>query len=130
VNFLGQVDHQDLPAAYDGADICVNASLADNFPGALIEASAAGLVVVSTNVGGIPFIYEDGKSALLVEPGDWKRLAAAISRLLQDPSLAVELARHAAEAVQACEWSKVRDRLYAVYEMPSGKARETVCVAG
>lgn len=130
VKFLGQVDHQVLASVYDGADICLNASVADNFPGALIEASAAGLVVVSTNVGGIPFIYENGKSALLVEPGDWKGLAAAISRLLEDPSLAVELAGHAAEMVQACEWSKVRERLYAAYKMPFRKARETVCVAG
>ena len=130
VEFLGHVDHQDLPTEYDRADICLNASLADNFPGALVEASAAGLVVVSTNVGGIPFIYEDGKTALLVEPGDWKGMAAAISRLLEDPSLTVHLASQAAKTVQACDWTKVREQLYAVYGMQSGKGREAACVAG
>ena len=46
VRFLGEVAHKDLAAVYGECDIYVNASLVDNFPGALLEASAAGLVVV------------------------------------------------------------------------------------
>jgi len=130
VDFLGQVAHQDLPAVYERADICLNASRADNFPGALVEASASGLVVVSTSVGGIPFLYENGKSALLVEPGDWEGLARAVLQLLESPSLATQLATEAVKAVQQCEWSKVREGLYAVYGFTPENEEVSECAAG
>ena len=69
MRFLGYVDRQKLPAIYSECDILLNASRVDNFPGSLLDASAAGLAVVSTNAGGIPFIYTDGENALLVEVG-------------------------------------------------------------
>lgn len=115
VVFRGYVPQRDLPAVYDQCDILLNASRADNFPGSLVEAGAAGLVVVSTGVGGIPYIFENGKSALLVEPGDWKGLAAGVLRVLEDPNLASSLA---AEALQQCrkyDWTNVRRLLYPIY---------------
>ncbi len=66
VSFLGYIPQRELPPLYDQCDILLNASRADNFPGSLVEAAAAGLVVISTGVGGIPHIFENGKSALLV----------------------------------------------------------------
>src|SRR5438552_3505553 len=57
VEFLGYVDHNSLPGIYDQCDILLNGSSVDNFPGSLMEASAAGLVGVWTNAGGIGLIY-------------------------------------------------------------------------
>jgi glycosyltransferase involved in cell wall biosynthesis len=115
VRFLGQVAHEELPAIYDRCDIFLNASRVDNFPGALLEASAAGLVIVSTAAGGIPFIYRDGDTAFLAEPGDWQGLAAAIEKALQSPSLAVEMTKKAAALARSCGWTDVRRALYAAY---------------
>ena len=115
VRFLGQVPHQDLPAIYDQCDILLNASLVDNFPGALLEGSAAGLVVVSTCPGGIPYMYENGTNALLVEPGNWQGLADAVEKVLQCPSLALALTKAALAVVQACHWGEVRRSLYHAY---------------
>lgn len=115
VRFLGYVDHKTLPAIYDDCDILVNASRVDNFPGSLIEASAAGLVVVSTNAGGIPYLYQDGKNALLVEVGDWEGLARAVERVLQNQELGRKLASHGVELCRQCEWQSVRQALYRVY---------------
>lgn len=115
VRFLGNVAHADLPAVYDQCDIYLNASRIDNFPSALIEASAAGLVVVSTGAGGIPFIYQNGKTALLVEPGDWQKLALTVQKVLDTPTLALDLADAAAALAQACEWREVRACLYRAY---------------
>jgi glycosyltransferase involved in cell wall biosynthesis len=115
VRFLGYLGHADLPAIYDQCDILVNASRADNFPGSLLEASASGLAVVSTGAGGIPFMYESGKNALLVEPGNWEALAEAVERVIQSPAMAQEMTRHALALVEACDWKRVRENLYEAY---------------
>jgi phenylacetate-CoA ligase len=120
VQFLGEVEHDRLPGVYDRCDIYVNASKVDNFPGALVEASAAGLVVVTTAAGGIPFMYEDGCTALLVPPGDWERLAAAVNRVLDEPSLASDLIRTGVAVARRCAWPEVRAALFRSY----GIARE------
>lgn len=115
VRFLGEVAHQDLPGIYDQCDICVNASRIDNFPAALLEASAAGLIVVTTGAGGIPFIYEDGRTALVVTPGDWQALASAIIRALTQPAESLARAEAAVALVRASDWNEVRPRLYETY---------------
>jgi glycosyltransferase involved in cell wall biosynthesis len=115
VLFLGHVAHRDLPAIYDQCDILLNASRVDNFPASLIEASASGLVIVSTDAGGIPFIYQHGKTALLVKPGDWEELASAVGEVLREPLLARRLAREAAKMVRQFEWKNVRCSLYEAY---------------
>ena len=119
VRFLGHVPHNRLPQLYDECDILLNASRVDNFPGALLEASAAGLAVVSTDAGGIPFVYENGKTALLVPVGDYLGLAAAVLKLVQSPALASELTDAAVRAARACEWKEVRRNLYGIYGFPS-----------
>ena len=137
VRFLGEVAHRDLPAVYDQCDIYVNASLVDNFPGALVEGSAAGLVVVTTAPGGIPFIYESGRTAMLVAPGDWQGLARAVEHVLEQPSAALAMTDAGVAVARACDWTEVRKRLFDAYGFPSetGSAgRETLdgarCTAG
>jgi glycosyltransferase involved in cell wall biosynthesis len=119
VRFLGQVPHKDLPSIYDQCDIYINASRVDNFPGALLEASAAGLPVISSCAGGIPFLYENEKNALLRNPGDWQGLAAAVDQVLTSPSLASQLSTSGAALAQQCDWAGVRESLYKVYDIAS-----------
>jgi phenylacetate-CoA ligase len=115
VRFLGQVPYADLPAIYDQCDILVNASRADNFPGSLLEAAAAGLAVVSTDAGGIPHIFEHEVSALLVTPGDWVDLASAILRILNEQGLGLRLTKAALAECGRCDWQQVRQSLYRAY---------------
>jgi glycosyltransferase involved in cell wall biosynthesis len=115
VEFLGYVPFRDLPALYDQCDILLNASRADNFPGSLVEAAAAGLAVVSTAAGGIPHIFENGSSALLAEVGDCAGLAAAVLRVLEDPDLASALITTARRQCRRYEWNSVRGLLFRSY---------------
>jgi glycosyltransferase involved in cell wall biosynthesis len=118
VRFCGHVRHAELPALYERSDILLNGSHVDNFPGSLLEASASGVAVVSTNAGGIPAIYENGRTAILVEPGDWQGLAAGVEALVVNPALGVRLTSAAFELCRQCEWRNVRMSLYESYGFP------------
>lgn len=124
VKFLGHIDHGSLAGVYDQCDILLNASRIDNFPASLMEASAAGLVVVSTDAGGIPFMYEHGKNALLAAIGDWQGLASEVECVLRQQDLARSLAFAGRQLCQQCDWANVRHRLYAVYGFAAPDKRE------
>jgi glycosyltransferase involved in cell wall biosynthesis len=59
----------------------INTTYVDNTPSSVIEAMALGLIPISTNVGGIPFILEDSYDCILVEPNDAKSMAKAIFQI-------------------------------------------------
>jgi glycosyltransferase involved in cell wall biosynthesis len=69
------------------ADLFLLTSISEGIPLTLIEAMAAGLPVVSTRVGGVPEVVEDGRTGLLAPAGDAAALAGQILRLAADPAL-------------------------------------------
>jgi glycosyltransferase involved in cell wall biosynthesis len=98
------------------AAVCVLPSRSEGLPNALLEAMAAGVPVVATNVGGTPEIVQDGRTGLLVPPGDPAALAAGITRVLDDPPAAARMAVAARAYVEANHgWPRIideYDRLY------------------
>lgn len=64
------------------------------------EAMASGLPVIASDVGGIPELIEDGRTGLLVAPGDVAALTAALGRLMERPQLGAELGRAARQRVE------------------------------
>ena len=70
-----------MAALYRGADLMLNPSTVDNMPNSVLEALASGVAVVSTDVGGVPYLVEDGKTALLVPPRSPEAMADAMLRL-------------------------------------------------
>ncbi len=78
VKFSGAVGQDKIQRHFDEADVMVISSFMEGVPVVLMEAMAKGLVVVSTNVGGIPELVDQGKSGVLVTPGSSARLAEAL----------------------------------------------------
>jgi glycosyltransferase involved in cell wall biosynthesis len=77
---------------YAAADIVVNpARVAESFGRVAAEALMAGRPVIASRVGALPALIRDGVDGLLVEPDDPESLAAAVSRLMDDPQLAAAL---------------------------------------
>jgi glycosyltransferase involved in cell wall biosynthesis len=95
--FLGWV--MDLPALYAALDVVALTSRNEGTPVALIEAGAAGRPAVATRVGGVADVVRDGKTGLLVPPGDPHAVAAGISALLDDPDRARKLGEAARREV-------------------------------
>jgi len=98
VRFPGMIDKAAIRRIGGGCDLFLNTTSVDNTPVSVIEAMAMGHCILSTNVGGIPDLLLDEKTALLLPPRDSQALAAAIERVLDDPGLAERLSRNAAAA--------------------------------
>jgi glycosyltransferase involved in cell wall biosynthesis len=97
VHFLGWRD--DLEAILGGLDVVICCSRNEGTPLALIEAMAAGVPVISTDVGGVGDLVSHGKTGWLVPPGDPAALAHGIEILQDDPGLCRRLVAAARSAV-------------------------------
>jgi glycosyltransferase involved in cell wall biosynthesis len=127
--FIGRVAPARMHELYDAADIYLNSSEIDNMPGSIIEAYAAGLPVVTTDAGGIPYILTDGETGLLVRCGDHAALAAGAIRLLEDDELAARITEAARRACDKYSWASVRDAWLKLYhELARGEDAEKASV--
>jgi glycosyltransferase involved in cell wall biosynthesis len=90
VTLKGHVQHP--YRNWTGAAVYVQASRRENYPVSILEAMAAGLPVVATDVGAVSEIVEHDKTGIVVPPDDPRAMAGAISRLLGNPSLAANMA--------------------------------------
>ncbi|HZT76368.1 MAG TPA: glycosyltransferase [Vicinamibacterales bacterium] len=98
VHWAGRVSDEELPSFYAAADVFVLPSIAktETFGVSQIEAMAAGVPVVSTNLPtGVPWVNQDDVSGIVVEPNDAAALGAALERLAGDPALHARLAEGA-----------------------------------
>lgn len=80
------------------------------------EAMAMGLPVVSTRVGGIPYVVEQGKTALLSEYGDIDATAAAMEMLLKNDTIRTQYAQNAIVAARRYKWSNIAEEIVKLYE--------------
>lgn len=117
VRFAGRLDREAMADLYRQADVMINPSLADNMPNSVLESMASGVPVVSTNVGGIPFIVQDGLTAMLVAPGDAEAMAAATLNLIQDRMLWQRLSLAGIAEVRRYTWEQVAPVLAEIYRL-------------
>ena len=85
-------------AAYD---IAILNSHSEGFPNTLVEYFAAGKAVVTTNVGGIPEMVEDGKNGFMIPPGDDGALLEKVLLLIENPDLRSEMGLRALATLKA-----------------------------
>jgi glycosyltransferase involved in cell wall biosynthesis len=107
VLLAGPLPKSEVPRALSQGDIFLNTTNVDNTPVGVIEAMACGLCVVSTNVGGIPFLVEDGLDGLLVPSDNVTAMAAAVKRIPREPRLAERLSRNARVKAEQFDWSVI-----------------------
>jgi glycosyltransferase involved in cell wall biosynthesis len=103
----GRISKQDIPEWLQEGDIFLNTTNVDNTPVSVLEAMACGLCVVSTNVGGIPYLLEHERDALLVPPDNPEVMAASIRRILTEPGLSSRLSRNARAKAERFDWNVI-----------------------
>ena len=108
VSFLGSRD--DVWAVLSEADIFAFPSLSEPLGIAVMEAMAAGLPVIASDVGGLPEVVQHGVSGLLVQPGDERSLSDGLGRLLDDPAARAEMGEAGRMAAQDMKMATTIDR--------------------
>jgi glycosyltransferase involved in cell wall biosynthesis len=110
LTLLGGVQKKDVPEKLAGADVFLNTARIDNTPVSVLEAMASGLCVVSTDVGGIPYLVRAEQEALLVSPDNAEAMAEAVRRIIVDPQLSQRLCLNARRKVEQLDWAVVLPR--------------------
>jgi L-malate glycosyltransferase len=115
VRFLGSVSPDDMPSVFDRADILLNSSLIDNQPLSILEAIASGLSIVTTGVGDIVNMIEDGVTGTIVPARDPAAMADATARLLEQTDRAHAMAARAHRQLDRFSWPRVREQWSTLY---------------
>jgi glycosyltransferase involved in cell wall biosynthesis len=113
VIFTGQIDHDDLPAIYNGAEAFILPTIVEWFGIPVLEAMACGIpVAVSKNTGALEAV---GGCAVPFDPRDPREMAASISEVLQNKSLRCSLAEKGIERVKQLSWKETARKTLAAY---------------
>ncbi|NJM09107.1 glycosyltransferase family 4 protein, partial [Candidatus Gracilibacteria bacterium] len=122
VVFLGALPRSQLPQLYSSADLLLATSHAsETFGIGPVEAQACGLPVVASRFGGFPEVIDEGRTGLLYPPRDSDALAEAVNSLLTNPARRRAMSAAAPEWAAQFAWSKVTDRIEAVYRATVGR---------
>ncbi|MCX7549385.1 glycosyltransferase family 4 protein [Xanthomarina sp. F2636L] len=112
VTITGKLPKQDWLALSKDYNIFINTTNYDNMPVSVIEAMALGLSIVSTNVGGLPYLLKHEKDSLLVPPDNTEAFVAAIKKLLDNPEATCEMAVQARKKVELFDWELVKHQWF------------------
>ncbi len=115
VEFAGKISNEEMARLYEKTDVYLNSSLVDNMPLSIIEAFSCGLPVVSYATGGIPYLVENDKTGLLVEPKDFEGLAQKAIYLLENQEFAKKIVAKAHAEVVKYSWENVREDWLGLY---------------
>ena len=117
LNIIPFVPRSEIAALYARHDLFVFPSLVEGMPLVLLEAMAAGMPVVSTDVCGMADLLENGQNGLLVKPADTEGFITAIRRFLLSQELRERLGRAALETARKYTWGSVADQFEHVLKL-------------
>lgn len=99
IEFTGKLSKKEWIAKSKSFDIFINTTTVDNTPVSVLEAMALGLPVVSTNVGGIPYLLKNGEQGMLIENKKATEMMKSIAKLMENPALVKHLTTNAKRLV-------------------------------
>lgn len=109
VIFTGKLSKEEWWKLSEDYDIFINTTHFDNTPISVMEAMALGLPIISTNVGGIPFLVENNQEAFLVDNNDEKAMLEAVKNLLQNTITVQNITANARSKAESYDWEKVKN---------------------
>ncbi|UCH59285.1 MAG: glycosyltransferase [Anaerolineales bacterium] len=115
ITFIGKRSQDSLPYYYSSAVAVVVPSHYESFGMVALEAMACGTPVVASQVGGLAFLVQDGKTGFTVPVDEPLALAERLKQLIQNPELHAQMGRQAAVFAQDYGWEKIRDRILKIY---------------
>ena len=119
VTFTGRVANEDIYTYLDRADIMLSAPTMDNMPVSLLEAMNAGLLVISSKVGGVPYMVKNNSTGLLFDSDDSDALAGKMLWAVDNQTVARAIALQGHKAVSRYRWENIKEQLYETYGIHS-----------
>jgi glycosyltransferase involved in cell wall biosynthesis len=110
IKIIGAVPKSEVPAWLARGDIFLNTTRFESFGVSVLEAALVGLPIVTTNVGELPHLWENEKTALLVPPNHPETMAYAVRRILTEPGLATYLSQNARRKAAQFDWGLIFPR--------------------
>lgn len=110
IEFPGGIAKSEVPGKLNEADVFLSTTNFDNTPVSVTEAMACGLPVISTDVGGMPYLIDNDRDGLLVPPDDAPAMAAAIARVLAEDGLAARLTCGGRGKAEMMDWNTLLPR--------------------
>lgn len=116
VTFVGQVQNTEISRYLNEADIMVSSSRFDNMPVSILEGFRAGVLVISSNVGGVPYMIEDGRNGLLFESDNDRQMAEKMTAAVEEPDATRRMIANARQSLENYKWENCREKLLALYK--------------
>lgn len=116
VTFVGQVPNTEISRYLDEADIMVSSPRFDNMPVSVLEGFRAGLLVISSKVGGVPYMIEDGRNGLLFESDNDRQMAEKMIAAVEDLEATRRMIASARQSLEDYKWENCREKLLALYK--------------
>ena len=107
IDFVGRVDHDDLPLYYNAADVCVVPSYYESFGLVALESMACGTPVVATRVGGLPTIVHHGHTGFLKSWRCPEAFANSVEMIFSSSGLQESMGAAARRRAELMGWSNV-----------------------
>ncbi|MGB3605724.1 glycosyltransferase family 4 protein [Psychroserpens sp.] len=116
VNFTGKLSKSQWIELSREYNIFINTTNFDNTPVSVIEAMALGLPVISTNVGGMPYLIKHNHSGILVTPNNADAMVAAIDHIMKNTELRSSIIGNARQQVEQFDWIHIKQQWIATLE--------------
>lgn len=110
VCFTNRLSKEEWIKLSEDFDFFINTTHFDNTPISIMEAMALGLPVISTNVGGIPFLLTHNENAILVNDNDSNAMSESITMIIEDFQKGIKLSQNARSFVEQMDWDKVKNK--------------------
>lgn len=119
VTFTGRVANEDIYTYLNRADIMLSAPTVDNMPVSVLEAMNAGLLVISSKVGGVPYMVKNNNTGLLFDSDDSDALAGKMLWAVDNQTISRTITLQAHKAVSRYRWENIKEQLYETYGIHS-----------
>ena len=121
IDFVGQVDHMELPLYYNAADVCVVPSYYESFGLVALESMACGTPVVATRVGGLPTIVQHGRTGYLKPWRCPDAFANSVEMLISSDGLKRSMGEAARHRAEGMGWENVAAMMWNEYSVLTGQ---------
>ena len=115
VFFTGHVKNDSIYDYLGRSDIFVSSSKVDNMPVSVLEAINAGLLIIASRVGGVPFIIEDKEDGLLFTPDNEQDLADKMIWAIENQTDSIRMIQRASKEIKQYSWESVKNKLFPIY---------------